>query len=1476
MQSQALTPIFLLRTALLILLTGLFLGGMSLTSLAWSPASQITHSAVDSLHPSAVVDADGRVHVVWYEANGANGSGEIFYTSSNDDGQWSTPIRLSQHVNAMGSALVELALTPANELMALWIESDFVHTSKLYYAYKKLTDSASAAWSTPVALTADRLVGLPAMTVNGGTLYAVWPTTTDADDYADTIMLSIWRTTTWSTPQPLPLATGTFDTVRLAFDAQGRLHLIWNGNLSGEPANLRQYQILYSVYNGTTWSEPVNISQSATYSFWPSLAVDAAGNVHIIWLESLIALEQGAPIFEDVYYQRLTVDGWLEDPVKLSTSMGAIFPTAHADTQGRVHFTWSENTSTDPATFHFRVRYTAWDGESLRPPIQISGAFPQNGHVTMDLASATTGDLWLVWTGGDERGVAQLFASKRDAAQLSHIELGFLTEQPDIAGHGAEQLHAVWTEGIGESYTVYSHWQGNGWSNPQRITPVGLNSRYSALAVDSQNRPHVVAYAAQETGNYIYYTYADASGWISPTIVSQLPPDNPPLASTPHLALDSQDRVHVVWQALPDFVTDDFAIYYRRRDGAQWSAIERLSPPDQGYNAPRIAVDLAGHPHVVWYAVAEQEIYYTSNNGSGWSTPVNISQTALPVSKPAILSQGPDMAIDRAGNIHVGWLESTNGSYFDAVYYATNQHGAWYVQPVMAKPTPVRDMQRQSPTVVDILAGGSGQVHLLWHDVDQSGRPTVYHSRKSADHWSSPTILLTDYQNAHNPSGYLDTEERLHLLWSDLQTTREIFYQRIDHFNWIKVVDAAGAPVAASQIYRNGAWVGATDQRGVYLPTAIANGDRFAALAPVYEFPGSRDYHTSPDPSERQWAYRVYLTNWTTTETPTVNQVTDPHQEQLLQVNPTAPLILFNLVVSLEWRATPAYLATIQSAMHHASNYLYDLTDGQMAFGHVAIYDGGQAWANADIQIAAKNNVRPYSYIGGIRATDRTPMMRLGRHWDGQSGAVGEWDAVNGYRTLVHEFGHYALNLYDEYFGYVFDRHGNLLGEARSYCIGIENRHPANFDQYGSAMDHQYTTSELSALGVPGLWSDRCEETRQWQVRGQSTWETLADFYADTATPSRWRMVTPMERGVIMPGPTQLPDFLPALPVVEVHATDLARPSQVYTVTVYSGAELKPRMRVLLYASLNGRTVALDQGLTDQSGRLTVYGATPGDTLQATSLSGGLTGSVKVGTQAMVDLPVRSPGDNRVRSEEAVPAPYLEVTAEPGSAANQVDLQLALHHVAADAEITLLVTAPGAETALTPALSYSPLLDGYESTVAFSTVQYGTGNIRVVGITAGQVLNLATEYELRPVANAVEQDIFAHDGNLSLHLQAESLPSDEALLVVSPLVAAPGPLPIGHILLGNPYRIAASGAVITLAKPILFKFHLPATVDFAQDTLALYWWNVNSDEWQVIASKYDLAQNAFLALTADLGTYALMASNRTVEGDLLYLPFITK
>lgn len=277
-----------------------------------------------------------------------------------------------------------------------------------------------------------------------------------------------------------------------------------------------------------------------------------------------------------------------------------------------------------------------------------------------------------------------------------------------------------------------------------------------------------------------------------------------------------------------------------------------------------------------------------------------------------------------------------------------------------------------------------------------------------------------------------------------------------------------------------------------------------AALHQIYMQPGGKP--------GRQSAYTVYDTSWA------------PGTRTLLAANGDIALhsdwrlLLFDVQIALEWQ-TPENSAIVQqlrSGMRAASAYLYDLSDGQIAFGELAIKSGGEGWEGADIRIRAANNSRPSARIGGI-VGQRTPYtsttgiqtiyapgeILTGRAWNGESAASGDWSQPAAYRTLVHEWLHYGLFLYDEYQelatqgrqeSYCTCNDLPLLAVTPGACGGLSS------ELVASAMAYHYSASELWLNGLPAS----CQATDQQLVHGESDWATLTRWSALQGLPEEW------------------------------------------------------------------------------------------------------------------------------------------------------------------------------------------------------------------------------------------------------------------------------------------------------------------------------------------------------------------------------------
>jgi hypothetical protein len=170
------------------------------------------------------------------------------------------------------------------------------------------------------------------------------------------------------------------------------------------------------------------------------------------------------------------------------------------------------------------------------------------------------------------------------------------------------------------------------------------------------------------------------------------------------------------------------------------------------------------------------------------------------------------------------------------------------------------------------------------------------------------------------------------------------------------------------------------------------------------------------------------------------------------------PVFCWNLIVALEWQADSGYLDSLSQGIQNASIRLFDITDGHMKLGKVVIYNNAADspyWENADVRIVNladegiqetinQENIKtktveyPASYI-------RMPKTYI----DFITGPDWEWY----YTGLVHELGHYLLDLSDEYIS------GKGRGEKGIYeqeWNDYRRGHPDEIPEHYGIMDAHY------------------------------------------------------------------------------------------------------------------------------------------------------------------------------------------------------------------------------------------------------------------------------------------------------------------------------------------------------------------------------------------------------------------------------------
>lgn len=247
---------------------------------------------------------------------------------------------------------------------------------------------------------------------------------------------------------------------------------------------------------------------------------------------------------------------------------------------------------------------------------------------------------------------------------------------------------------------------------------------------------------------------------------------------------------------------------------------------------------------------------------------------------------------------------------------------------------------------------------------------------------------------------------------------------------------------------------------------------------------------------------RPAATVYRTSFAPNSNSVNESATTTEVVLDSNSYLMLFHVVVSVAWQPEPGsdYIDNLIKGLRLGSGFLFDATEGRMAFGEIRVETNGRSWDEADIRIKAANDFRPAAYVGGIVPeytvyhSKTNPEVGdivyapgavfLGRNWtrNGAYDAPAEgWAHDDSYKTIVHEWAHYALFLYDEY----------LSDTGTNVFCTVPGQHPSALVETAetpSIMEWHYHTSEF--------WLDEpneadCFESLQFTVHNAFEWDTL-------------------------------------------------------------------------------------------------------------------------------------------------------------------------------------------------------------------------------------------------------------------------------------------------------------------------------------------------------------------------------------------------
>ena len=370
-----------------------------------------------------------------------------------------------------------------------------------------------------------------------------------------------------------------------------------------------------------TWDSIIRLttspaSQVAGYSGQRSVVADAAGNIHVVWLD-------WRDVPYQVWYRRYDAgtSAWLAETALTNRPANCFRPGIACDSAGNVNLAWHVESPT--GTGIWAKRYDAagshWRADTLID--STTTGWPQSYPSVACVPGS--GDAEVAWYGLPDTGMSsQVFLKERHASA--------------------------------------------GWDSAMQVSTAAVNHDQVSVAA-GRNGDLAVVWCGTDFGNeykQVFCRRRVGGAWQGVEQVSELPEGV--TQYSPVVAIDEAGTVHVAWYGRPSVLDFYQQVFHRLCDSAGWSGIDNVSGArsyDQEF--PSIACDAAGRCHVVWCSPAGGEhvqLAYGQRETTGvWSWPMVL--TGLDSGDVSY----PSIACDSDSGIHVAWYDASSGN--SDIYY---------------------------------------------------------------------------------------------------------------------------------------------------------------------------------------------------------------------------------------------------------------------------------------------------------------------------------------------------------------------------------------------------------------------------------------------------------------------------------------------------------------------------------------------------------------------------------------------------------------------------------------------------------------------------------------------------------------------------------------------------------------------------------------------------------------------------------------
>ena len=187
----------------------------------------------------------------------------------------------------------------------------------------------------------------------------------------------------------------------------------------------------------------------------------------------------------------------------------------------------------------------------------------------------------------------------------------------------------------------YAHKDSLGW-HIEIVASQGDVGTYTSLALDEEGNPHISYY--DNSNADLMYAYRNTLGWHIESVES-----SGIVGQYTSLALDADENPHISYYKDSDYPGDgtEYNLKYAYKDASGWhkEKVEPTTWPHVG-RYTSLALDVAGNPHISYYALNGTTLKYAYKDASGWH---------IETLDTASVNAGTSIALDSSGYPHISY-----------------------------------------------------------------------------------------------------------------------------------------------------------------------------------------------------------------------------------------------------------------------------------------------------------------------------------------------------------------------------------------------------------------------------------------------------------------------------------------------------------------------------------------------------------------------------------------------------------------------------------------------------------------------------------------------------------------------------------------------------------------------------------------------------------------------------------------------------